>query len=408
MPTRNLALPLLLGVCARTASAEWTGLLGLAFESDVPVERRAMHCPNGYITGLQVRRGRNEKKDTDYYDFKLKCGSRWGPWSGMSFDGAREEKAQECPLKMHMTGLEVRQGRAGEHIGGGDIDTYDFKLQCSGVWQPYMGLELHNQKSLASKECPSGTMARGWRAYRGFVKRGDRDYYEFDLDCYPAEDATAAVRRSPSLRELGLSQNVFVWSAKDVGVWLGALGLGEYVDAFEANRVQGDVIFLLLESHLQDMGMRKIGDRLYFMEVLTQLHDATNRLAKTVGQLASSRSLPNLQRAKLPLEVVSWSVREVVTFLNALSLGEWAENFLTHRIQGDTMFSLTEVLLAEMGVHKIGDRLYLVDCLQSLYEELTAWKNAREQAFNQKVQQAQVGAGGRVRGGGAVPALPAA
>ena len=35
------------------------------------------------------------------------------------------------------------------------------------------------------------------------------------------------------------------------------------------------------------------------------------------------------------------------------------------------MFSLTEPVLAEMGVSKIGDRLYLVDCLQSLYEELT-------------------------------------
>ena len=51
--------------------------------------------------------------------------------------------------------------------------------------------------------------------------------------------------------------------------------------------------------------MHKIGDRLYFMEVLTQLHDATNRLSKSVGTLASSRSLPNLQRAGLPLEVVS-------------------------------------------------------------------------------------------------------
>ena len=32
------------------------------------------------------------------------------------------------------------------------------------------------------------------------------------------------------------------------------------------------------------------------------------------------------------------------------------------------MFSLTEPTLAEMGVSRIGDRLFLVDCLQSLYE----------------------------------------
>ena len=131
-------------------------------------------------------------------------------------------------------------------------------------------------------------------------RRGDRDYYEFDLNCKSADDAAAAVRRSPNLRDLGLPQNVFVWSAKDVGVWLGALGLGEYAAAFADNKLQGDVIFLLLESHLQDLGMSKIGDRLYFMEVLTQLHDATNRLSKTIGQLASTRPLPNLQRAGLP------------------------------------------------------------------------------------------------------------
>ena len=45
---------------------------------------------------------------------------------------------------------------------------------------------------------------------------------------------------------------------------------GEHSAAFEANGLQGDVIFLLLESHLQDMGISRIGDRLYFMEELTQ------------------------------------------------------------------------------------------------------------------------------------------
>jgi len=307
----------------------------------------------------------------------------------MTFSSFKEEKSIECPLKMHMTGLEVKQGR--KEIG--DVDTYDFKLQCSGVWQPYMGLSFSNQQNLASKECPPGMMAYGWRAYRGFVKHGDRDYYEFDLNCKAADDAASAVRRSPNLRDLGLPQNVFVWSTKDVSVWLGALGLGEYAPGFVSNKLQGDVIFLLLESHLQDLGMTKIGDRLYFMEVLTQLHDATNRLAKTVGQLASTRSLPNLQRAGLPIEVVSWSVKEVAGFLRALGLSEWTEVFLKHRIQGDVMFSLTEATLSEMGVTRIGDRLYLVDCMQSLYEELTAWKQAKESNIAGKVRTS-------------VPALP--
>jgi len=360
-----------------------------------------MSCPSGYITGLTVRHGRNSKTDQDMYDFRLKCGGRrWGAWSGMPFSNLQEEKTMECPMQQYMTGIEVKQGR--KEIG--DVDTYDFKLQCSGVWQDYMGLQFSGQKNLASKECPAGTMAWAWRSYRGFVKKGDRDFYEFDLNCKPADEPSAAVRKAPALREVGLPANVFMWSTKEVSTWLTALGLGEYAQAFVEHRVQGDVIFLLLESHLQDLGMQKIGDRLYFMEVLTQLHDATNRLAKTMGQLQSSRSLPNLQRAGLPIEVVSWSVKEVAGFLKALGLAEWVEVFLTHRIQGDVMFSLTEPTLLEMGVGKIGDRLYLVDCLQSLYEELTAWKQAREAKVNAATVRAKVpalpGAGGAGAGAG--------
>lgn len=124
------------------------------------------------------------------YDFKLKCGGRWGPWSGMTFSSYKEEKAQECPLKMHMTGLEVKQGR--KEIG--DVDTYDFKLQCSGVWQPYMGLTFSNQQNLASKECPPGTMAFGWRAYRGFVKCASAAR----LSCMPSSDPKDVITLDPS------------------------------------------------------------------------------------------------------------------------------------------------------------------------------------------------------------------
>ena len=92
------------------ARAEWTGILGLNFESDGgKVDQRAMQCPSGFITGLTVRHGRDEKDDLDMYDFKLRCGDRWGAWSGMPFKSFKEEKATECPMKMHVTGLEVKQ-----------------------------------------------------------------------------------------------------------------------------------------------------------------------------------------------------------------------------------------------------------------------------------------------------------
>lgn len=243
-----------LAALVAACGADWTGRLGLTFESDKDAEQRTMLCPSGFITGLKVRQGRDEKDDVDTYDFQLQCGRRWTAWSGMTFKGLQQEKSFECPMKMHMTGLEVAKGRQ----EWGDVDTYDFRLQCSGVWQGFMGLGVTNAKEHAHRECPAGTMAWGWKAYRGFVKRGDKDFYEFDLNCKPAADASAAVRKSPSPREIGLTPNVFLWSVKDVGLWLTALGLGVYAPAFEENRLQGDVIFLLLESHLTAMGMKKV------------------------------------------------------------------------------------------------------------------------------------------------------
>ena len=146
--------------------AAWTGLMGLSFDSNRPIESKSLHCPSGFLTGIRVKYGRTRHEDRDLYDFKLKCGVRWTSWSGLWFKNEVEDKTIECPSKMYVTGIEVKRGRN----DWSDRDTYDFKLQCSGVWQPYMGLTFSNQQNLASKECPPGTMAFGWRAYRGFVK----------------------------------------------------------------------------------------------------------------------------------------------------------------------------------------------------------------------------------------------
>ena len=329
MPTRRVLAALV--VALPHARGEWTGILGLNFESDGnKVDQRAMQCPSGFITGVSVRHGRDDDDDTDMYDFKLRCGDRWSAWSGMPFKKLKQEKSAECPMKMHVTGLEVKQGRR----EFGDVDTYDFKLQCSGVWQEYMDLSFSGEQARGARECPAGMMAYGWRSYRGFVKRGDRDSYEFELNCKASSAASGALRAMPNVQTLGLSQNVFVWSKHDVATWLGALGLGEHGEAFKANNLQGDVIFLLLESHLQDLGMKKIGDRLYFMEVLTQLHDAVNSWSKMLGQsLSSTRTLPNLQRNGLPLQVVSWNTKEVLIWIEALGLAEWKPVFERHRIQ---------------------------------------------------------------------------
>jgi len=64
---------------------------------------------------------------------------------------------------------------------------------------------------------------------------------------------------------LGLGDYSAAFEARGTG-WAGGLGRrrrrGEVAPPpAQANKLQGDVIFLLLESHLQDLGMRKVGDR---------------------------------------------------------------------------------------------------------------------------------------------------
>lgn len=55
--------------------------------------------------------------------------------------------------------------------------------------------------------------------------------------------------------------NVATWSAKDVGDWLGKLGLGEHAKSFEQHRITGDMLHSLNENHLKELNMSMIGAR---------------------------------------------------------------------------------------------------------------------------------------------------
>ena len=87
---------------------------------------------------------------------------------GLWFKNEVEGKTWECPSKMYMTGVEVKRGR--REIG--DRDTYDFKLQCSGVWQSFMGMKFGGLQEAAQKECPTGDGSSGIKVYRGFIDWG--------------------------------------------------------------------------------------------------------------------------------------------------------------------------------------------------------------------------------------------
>ena len=122
----------------------------------------------------------------------------------------------ECPSKMYMTGIEVKRGR--REIG--DKDTYDFKLQCSGVWQSFMGMKFSGYQETANKECAAGEGASGVKVLRGFVEWGDKDLYEYDVNCKSIAQNLASIRGLPDLKILGLPRNVLVWDGEQLGAWL--------------------------------------------------------------------------------------------------------------------------------------------------------------------------------------------
>ena len=104
--------------------------LGMRFprESDHAMAEAAL-CPDGTsMTGVQVSRGRNDRRDWDYYNFKLRCGKHWAEPMGLAFDGLRETRSATCQSGSWVAGLRVHRG----FQDWGDLDTctLDCLLAC--------------------------------------------------------------------------------------------------------------------------------------------------------------------------------------------------------------------------------------------------------------------------------------
>ena len=50
---------------------------------------------------MEVKRGRREIGDRDTYDFKLQCSGVWQSYLGMKFSGHQEEQRQACACHVH-------------------------------------------------------------------------------------------------------------------------------------------------------------------------------------------------------------------------------------------------------------------------------------------------------------------
>ena len=71
--------------------------------------------------------------------------------------------------------------------------------------------------------------------------------------------------------------------------WLESLGLGQYASTFEKNAVELDVIPMLTEDHLKDLGISALGHRLRIMDAAKSIQlSATQATTKSLVEKGSS------------------------------------------------------------------------------------------------------------------------
>lgn len=76
-------------------------------------------------------------------------------------------------------------------------------------------------------------------------------------------------------------------------------------------RRAGGTVFLLTEDHLRELGFNLVGDRLYFVEVLTQLYDDIVNWSSALGIQLATHPVPPLRKLGLSLQPTSWTVKDV-------------------------------------------------------------------------------------------------
>lgn len=62
------------------------------------------------------------------------------------------------------------------------------------------------------------------------------------------------------------------WNSDKVGEWLAKMGLGQYARNFAEHRVTGDLLDLLTEGHMKELGVTLVGHRLLLVREIGALH----------------------------------------------------------------------------------------------------------------------------------------
>ncbi|KAJ1967619.1 hypothetical protein IWQ62_001738 [Dispira parvispora] len=82
------------------------------------------------------------------------------------------------------------------------------------------------------------------------------------------------------------------WNADKVGEWLTSVGYGDYVAAVQDNHITGDVLLLLDDANLKDLGIQSVGLRVKLLQEIRKLKEP--RLLHTLShRRVSGTSVPS-------------------------------------------------------------------------------------------------------------------
>jgi len=71
-------------------------------------------------------------------------------------------------------------------------------------------------------------------------------------------------------------KNVELWSTGEVGVWLDAIGLGEYKAVFAENCIEGETLISLSKADVKELGVEKVGHRVKLDKEIRKLIAESN------------------------------------------------------------------------------------------------------------------------------------
>lgn len=199
------------------------------------------------------------------------------------------------------------------------------------------------------------------QVFRGFVDWGDKDLYEFELNCKSIAQNLASIRGLPDLKMLGLQRNVLLWDGEMLGQVssYGGAGYGWVASSSLLVGVVGACTTTLAPARCWARCTRSPGATLSTTGF--QIAVAGSRLARAVLRFHAP---PHPRAPRLPPHTRAPPVH--TQWLDALGLGSLAPSFAAHNVDGGTVFLLTEEHLRDLGFTLVGDRLYFIEARRSL------------------------------------------